>query len=229
MEERSRRASKAELEEDRFLEWVLQAGEYVRSRAQLFIGAAVALVAVIVIAHVVRGQRVEARSRASAMIFEANLAEQSGQLDQAVGIARQLIEEYPGTPAASHAVVLLANRYFTLGRYVDAQRLYQRYLDDHGDLPPLVYAARTGLAACLEAQGEIGAAARAYIGFADDHPGHPPSAMALMDGARCFRLLGEAAQERGALERVVRDYPETPVAQRARQQLELLPDGPWAR
>ena len=223
MEERSRRASKADLEEDRFLEWILQAGEYVRNRAQLFIGAAVALVAVIVIASVVRGQRVEARSRAAAMIFEANLAEQSGQLDQALGIARQLIEEYPGTPAASHAVVLLANRYFTLGRYVDARRMYQRYLDEHGDLPPLVFAARTGLAACLEAQGELGAAALAYIGFADEHPGHPPSAMALMDGARCFQLLGDPAQEKGVLERVVGEYPETPMAQRARERLEGLP------
>ena len=196
MEERSRRPTKAELEEDRFLEWVLQAGEYVKSRAQLFIGAAVAVVAVIVIANVVQGQRVEARSRASAMIFEANLAEQSGQLDRVLGIARQLIDEYPGTPAASHGIVLLANRYFTLGRYVDAQRLYQRYLDEDGDVPPLVFAARTGLAACLEAQGELGAAARAYVGFADDHPDHPPSAMALMDGARCFRLLGDAAGRR---------------------------------
>jgi len=223
MEERSRRPTKAELEEDRCLEWVLQAGEYVKSRAQLFIGAAVAVVAVVVIANVVKGQRVEARSRASAMIFEANLAEQSGQLDRVLGIAQQLIDEYPGTPAASHGIVLLANRYFTLGRYVDAQRLYQRYLDEDGDVPPLVFAARTGLAACLEAQGELAAAARAYVGFADDHPDHPPSAMALMDGARCFRLLGDAAGQRETLERVIREYPETPMAQRARGQRDLMP------
>lgn len=223
MEERNRRPTKAELEEDRFLEWVLQAGEYVKSRAQLFIGAAVAVVAVIVIANFLQGQRLEARSRAAEMIFEANLAEQTGQIDRVVGIAQQLIEEYAGTPAASHGIVMLANRYFTLGRYVDAQRLYQRYLDEHGDQPPLVFAARTGLAACLEAQGDLAAAARTFVDYADDHPDHPPSAIALMDGARCFRLLDDGERQREVLERVVREYGQTPVARRAREQLALLP------
>ena len=223
MEERSRRPSKAELEEDRFLEWVLQAGEYVKSRAQLFIGGAVAVVAVIVIANFVQGQRVEARSQASELIFEADLAEQSGQIDRVVGISRQLIEEYAGTPAAAHGMITLANRYFTLGRYVDARELYQRYLDEHGDQPPLVFAARTGLAACLEAQGDLAAAARAFVDYADDHPDHPPSAMALMDGARCYRLLDDASRQRQVLERVIREYGQTPVARRARQELALLP------
>ncbi len=223
MEERNRRPSKADLEEDRFLEWILQAVEYVKSRAQLFIGGAVAVVAVIVIASFLQGQRLEARSRAAAMIFEANLAEQSGQIDRVVGIAQQLIEEYAGTPAASHGIILLANRYFTLGRYVDAQRLYQRYLDEHGDQPPLVFAARTGLAACLEAQGDLAAAAQAFVAYADDHSDHPPSAIALMDAARCFRLLDDRARQREALERVIGEYSKTTVAQRAREQLALLP------
>ena len=223
MEERNRRPSKAELEEDRFLEWVLQAGEYVKGRAQLFIGGAVAVVAVIAIANFVQGQRLEARSQASAMIFEADLAEQSGQIDRVVAISRQLIEEYAGTPAAAQGMITLGNRYFTLGRYVDAQGLYQRYLDEHGDQPPLVFAARTGLAACLEAQGDLAAAARAFVDYADDHPDHPPSAMALMDGARCYRLLDDASRQREILERVVREYGKTPIAQRARQELALLP------
>ena len=46
MQERKQRVTKAELEEDEFLEWVLRAIEYLKQRSQLFIGGAVAIVAV---------------------------------------------------------------------------------------------------------------------------------------------------------------------------------------
>jgi TolA-binding protein len=222
MEERNRRPSKAELEEDQFLEWVLNAVNYVKARAQLFIGGGVALVAVVVMTNFVQGQRVEARSRAASLLFDASIADQSGQVERVLTLAQQLVDEYAGTPSAAHGMILLANRHFALGRYADAQRLYQRYLDEEGDLEPLVFAARTGLAGCLEAQGNLGAAAAAYVAYANDNPDHGPSSIALMDAARCYRLLGDSVQHRAALERVTREYSDTPVAQRAREQLSLL-------
>lgn len=222
MEERNRRPSKHDLEEDEFLEWVLKAADYVKSRAQLFIGGIVALVALVVIVNFVQGQKDEARERASALLFEATVAERSGQVDQAIRLAQQLVDDFGGTPAAGQGTVFLGNRFYTLGRYADAERLFRRYLDEYGDLAPLVFAARTGLAACREAQGDLAGAAQAYAAVADGSPGDPSSALALMDAARCWRMQGDAAQQRGALERVTREYASTPVAQRARQQLNLL-------
>ena len=43
-----------------------------------------------------------------------------------------------------------------------------------------------------------------------------------MDAARCYRLLGDALQQRQILERIQRDFPSSPVSQRARQELEML-------
>lgn len=223
MEEHRQRPAKAELEEDEFLEWVLNAAQFVRDRAQLFIGGAVAVVAVIAIATFVQGQREDARGRAAALLFEVTVADQSGQVDQALRLAQQLVDEYGGTPSAAQGTVMLANRYFALGRYGEAQRLYQRYLDDGGDLhPPLLYAALTGLAACQEAQGDLAGAAQAYTRYADDHPDEAPSALALIGAARCYALLGDASRQRSCLERITREYPTTPTAQRAREQLAML-------
>lgn len=219
MEERSQRPSKADLEEDEFLEWVLRAAQFVRDRAHLFIGGIVAAVAVVAIAAFVQHQREEARGRAAALLFQATVADQTGQIDNAIRLTQQLVEEYAGTPSAAQATILLANRYFAQGRYGEAQRLYQSYLDGGGDLPPMVYAARTGLAACQEAQGDLEGAARAYTSYADDHPNTAPSALALMSAARCYSLLGDGSRQRASLERIAREYPQTPVAQRAREQL----------
>lgn len=222
MQERNQRPTKAELEEDEFLTWVLNAGQYIKDRAQLFLGGVVAIVAVIVIASFLQTQQAEARQRASAMLFETTVTLGSGQVDQGVRLGQQLIDEYTDTPAAAQAMIVVANRYFLLGRYAEAEALYRQYLDIHGDLEPLVYAARTGLAACREARGDLQGAASDYVAYADENPEAPSSAMALMEAARCYRQLGDAGRSKEILERVLSDHGMTPVAQRAREQLNLM-------
>lgn len=222
MQERNQRATKADLEEDEFLEWVLRAIQYFKERAQLFIGGAVAIVAVFAIISFLQTQKEEARERASALLFEATIADRSGQTDQVIRLSQQLVNEYSGTPAAAQGVILLANRYFALGRYPDAERLYQQYLDTYGDLDALVYAARTGLAACREASGDLEGAARDYVRYAEEHAASPPAALALMHAARCYQQLRDNGRYRQTLERVTREHALTPVAQRAREQLAML-------
>jgi tetratricopeptide (TPR) repeat protein len=222
MNERTKRPSKAELEEDEFLEWVLRSIEYLKARAQLFIGGAVAIVAVIAIASFMQTQRAEARERAAALLFEATVADRAGQTEQVLTIGQQLVDTFAGTPAAAQGMVLLGNRFYALGRYADAERLYRQYLDAHGDGEALTYAAVTGLAACREAKGDLAGAASDYLAYADGHPSSPPSALALMQAARCYGQLGDAAKRREILERVTQQHSQTPVAQRAREQLGLM-------
>ncbi len=121
MQERNQRATKAELEEDEFLEWILRAIEYLKERSQLFIGGAVAIVAVIAIASFMQTQRAEARERAATLLFEATIADRSGQVDQVIRIGQQLVDDLAGTPAAAQGMILLGNRYFALGQGVAVQ------------------------------------------------------------------------------------------------------------
>ncbi|MDA0337344.1 MAG: tetratricopeptide repeat protein [bacterium] len=222
MQERNKRATKAELEEDEFLEWVLRSIEYLKTHAQLIVGGVVGIVAVIAIVSFMQTQRGEASERAAALLFEATIADRSGQVDQVIRIGQQLVDTYAGTSAAAQGMVLLGNRYFTLGRYADAERLYHQYLDAHGDLDALTYAAVTGLAACREAKGDLEGAARDYVAYADNHPVSPPSALALMQAARCYAQLGDVVRRRETLERVTQQHSATPVAQRAREQLGMM-------
>ena len=171
---------------------------------------------------VMQGFSAAATKKGHAPKFEATVADRSGQVDQVLRISQQLVDDFAGTPAGSQGMIVLGNRYFSLGRYADAQRLFRQYLDTHGDLDALVFAARTGLAACREAQGDLEGAARDYVQYADDNPVSPPSALALMQAARCYGQLGDAARRRETLERVTRQHPLTPVAQRAREQLTMM-------
>jgi len=214
--------TREELEEDQFLAWVLDAVEYVKERSQLFIGGVAAIVVAIMAITYVQASREEAKIEGSALLGRAAIADASGQFDEATRLHEQLAEEFGGTPAGAQGMVLLGNRYFAQARYADAQRLFEQYLREHGDVDVLVFAAWTGLAACLESQGETERAAEKYRGYADEYGGHLDAAISLADAARCYGVLGAAGDQRAALERIVNDYPKAPGAARAREELKML-------
>ncbi|MBT3344803.1 MAG: tetratricopeptide repeat protein [Gemmatimonadetes bacterium] len=211
-----------EEQEDPFLEWVLMALQYVRDRAQLFIGGAIAIVAALAITQFAQTQRETAREEAANLIFQMMLADGNGQLEQVIDTGEKLIDEYAGTPSAAHGIILLANRYYRVGRYDEAEKLYERYIAEYGESQALLFAARTGVAACHEATGDLEGAATGYVAYADAHPNDRASAIALMDAARCYRVLGDTQQQGAVLGRVTRDFPTSPAAQRARQELQML-------
>lgn len=210
-----------EEQEDPFLEWVLMALQYVKDRAQLFIGGAIAIVVALAISQFMQTQRETARDEAAQLVFEMMRAD-GNQLEQLFSAGEKLIDQYAGTPSAAHGMIMLANRYYRVGRYDEARQLYGRYLSEYGDAEALVYAAKTGLAACDEVAGDLQAAAAGYVAYADGHPQQRAAAMALMDAARCYRLLGNAQQQQAVLDRVTREFPTSPAAQRARQELQML-------
>ena len=150
------------------------------------------------------------------------LADGNGQLEQVIDTGEKLIDEYAGTPSAAHGIILLANRYYRVGRYDEAEKLYERYIAEYGESQALLFAARTGVAACHEATGDLEGAATGYVAYADAHPNDRASAIALMDAARCYRVLGDTQQQGAVLGRVTRDFPTSPAAQRARQELQML-------
>lgn len=216
------RPTKQELEEDQFLAWVLDAVEYVKERSQLFIGGVAALVVAILAISYVQTAREEARLEATALLGQAIMADESGRLEEVLRMCEELTTSFSGTPAAAQATVLLANRYFIQGRYSDAERLYQTYLDDYGDVAILEYAAWSGLAACYEAQGEVQRAADQFQSYADRRGETSQAALALLDAARCFAVSGDRDRARQALERIARDFSDTPVVSRARDELSML-------
>lgn len=216
------RPTKEELEEDKFLAWVLEAVDYVKERSQLFIGGVAAVVVVILAISYVQSARQDARQEAIALLGQAIMADEAGRFDEVLGTCEQLTTQYGGTPSAAQATVLLANRYFIQGRYGDAERLYQSYLDDYGDVEILAYAAWGGLAACYEAQGDMQRAAEQYYSYADAHADMDEAALSLVEAARCFAAAGDRVRARESLVRVTRDFSGTPVVSRAREELSML-------
>lgn len=218
----SKRISKEELREDEIAEWIMLAIEYVRERAQYFIGGVAGFILLIFLINLFISKQEEAKLRAAERLGDMVIAEAGGESGRALQLNEQLLEEFEGTPAASKGILLLANRYYRQGRYADAQGLYQRYLKEDAPLDVFELAAWNGLAACLAAQGQFQQAAQKYQAYADAHSSAQPAALALQQAARYYALADDTDSQKRVLERILKDFSRSPVAAKAREDLGML-------
>ena len=222
MSSERRKLSKSELREDEFVEWIMQAVEYVKERARLFVSGALAVVAIIVaINYFIESQEVD-RLQAAALLGDVLMVEQGGEPTEAIRLAEELVSSYAGTPAAAQGTVLLANLHYAQGRYAEARGYYQDYLDNYEPLDILAYAAQSGLGACLEAEGQLLAAAQHYEAYAAQQAGTIREAMARMEAARIYGLAGESDKQQALLEEVSRTFAQYPIAAQARAALAMF-------
>ena len=129
MSSERRKLSKSELREDEFVEWIMEAVEYVKERARLFVGGAVAVIAVIVAINYFIESKEADRLKAAALLGDVLMVEQGGEQTEAIRLAEELVSAYAGTPAAAQGTIILANLHYAQGRYVEARTYYQSYLD----------------------------------------------------------------------------------------------------
>ena len=222
MSSERRKLSKSELREDEFVEWIMQAVEYVKERAQLFVGGAVAVIVVIVAINYFIESEEANRLKAAALLGDVLMVEQGGEPTEAVRLAEELVSSYAGTPAAAQGVVLLANLHYAQGRYAEAREYYQRYLDNYEPLDVLAYAAQSGLGACLEAEGQLLAAAQHYEAYAAQQAGTIREAMARMEAARIYGAAGDSDKQQALLKEVSRTFAQYPIAAQARAALAMF-------
>jgi tetratricopeptide (TPR) repeat protein len=214
--------TKSELREDEFVEWIMQAADYVRARARIFVGAAGGAVALVLALNYFIDSQEQAKREAAALLGDMLMAEQTGQLSEAIRLGENLVQAFAGTPAAAQGVIALANHYYGQGRYAEARQLYEKYLSDYGEVEVLSQAAHNGLAACLEAQGQFAEAARAYEAAAQRQPGTVEAALAQMEAARCYALAGDRQRQKVLLEQISRDFAPYPIAARAREEMDMF-------
>lgn len=222
MASESQKLSKEELREDEFVDWIMEAVDYVKERSQVFIVGFLGLVVVILLFNQSMESRDAAKVEAVALLGDVLMAEQGGQISEAIRLGEQLATSYSGTPAAGQGLVLLANMHYTEGRIAEARSYYRDYLEEYEPIDVIAYAAESGLASCLEAEGQLLEAGRYYEAYADREADTISAALALMEAARVYGTAGDGKKQRELLEAVSRDFAQYPVALQARTSLGML-------
>jgi len=222
MANETQKLSKEELQEDEFVEGAVRFVEYVQENAQAFIAGLVGIVVVILGVNYFIKTQEQSQADAAALLGDMLIAEQAGQKEEAIRTGEQLQTAYAGTIASAQATVLLGNIQFNSGNYAEAERHFQSYLQNYDPVDVLSLAANNGLAACLEAQGQVEQAAQRYEEIAARHKGLASAGQAIMKAAWCYAQLGDRDKQRALLQSVIDEYARFPVAARARTEIEML-------
>jgi tetratricopeptide (TPR) repeat protein len=127
----------------------------------------------------------------------------------------QLQRELERNPENAQALLELANLYYDLSRFADAVPLYRRYLErDPGNAE-----VRIDYAYSLFASGQEDAGIAELYRVLERFPDHP---IALYNLGILYAQRGELERARQPLSELIRLHPSLPIAQRARQALQML-------
>jgi tetratricopeptide (TPR) repeat protein len=152
--------------------------------------------------------------QAAGKLAEANVMFWSGYYQQSLDRSRQVAQQFPNAPSGIEAHRLAGDDAYWLGDFKTASAEYRRYLD-RVKTGLLADAARRSLANALESDGQYKQAADGYellVGKFD----RESSAEFLYGAARCYRRLNQPAEALRRLQRLVDEFGETAVANRAR-------------
>ena len=222
MANETQKLTKEELQEDEFVEGAVRLVEYVQENAQNFIAGLVGIVVVIMGVNYFIQTQEQSQTEAAALLGDMLIAEQAGQKEEAIRTGEQLQTTFAGTVASAQATVLLGNLHFNSGNYAEAERHFQKYLANYEPVDVLTLAASNGLAACLEAQGQVEQAALRYEEIAARNKGLASAGQAMMKAAWCYKQLGDRTRQRALLQLVIDEYARFPIAIRARAEIEML-------
>lgn len=115
----------------------------------------------------------------------------------------KIASEHPGTDGAARALLVAGARFFSEGKYADAQAQFQKFLAQYGDSEFSGQAA-LGVAASLDAQGKSDEAIKAYKEIAERRSNDTVMPQAKLSLARLYVAKGNLTQARDAYEQLAR-------------------------
>lgn len=133
----------------------------------------------------------------------------------------QLANRYSGTLAAQRAQLQAATLYYGAGRYADAQALFQKFLASANG-SPLAPGARLGVAASLEAQGKLEAAATEYHSVTTIFPDAAEVIPAKFAQGRVMELQGKLTEASAYYQEVARSPLAGSMASEAAQRIAMI-------
>lgn len=154
---------------------------------------------------------------AAGKLAEANLLYWQGDYARSLTVARQVSEQYEGTPSGLDARRIAGDDAFWSGDFKAAVDEYRRYLEkDKGGV--MADAVRRSFAYALESTNQFDEAARTYDSLVGKFD-RESSAEFLSASARCYAALGKPDDAVKRLQRVIDEFAETSAAANARVRL----------
>jgi TolA-binding protein len=217
-----KRITKRQMKEDKLVSTTFRATEYIQKNKNTFTIALSAAVVVFIVAMLFKWSNDRKRNEAATLYSRADMEIAMGQTDQAIADLQTVVENYGGTPSAAMACLTLANDYYALKQYDNAQKYYEKVLSEYSKDNMLAASAAAGAATCLEMKGDRAAAAKMFMQAADLDPRDLWSPGYLLKAGNDFIQAGDKASAETAFDTIEKKYPNTSESTAARRSLAEL-------
>ncbi|HXF48724.1 MAG TPA: tetratricopeptide repeat protein [Verrucomicrobiae bacterium] len=201
-----KKLTRHELKEDPLVTGAFRAREYLAEYREKFLWGLAALALVILAGFWYFNSQREKNAQAETILTRANLELQTGQLPLAMQDLRLLVEKHSGTKAGKEAYYYLANAYFQIADYEQAEHYYGEFLKRSGKLPVITASAHAGLATCLELKGKNKEAAGHFDRAVEAAEGNSQTPDYLVGAIRTHAAIGDSARAREYFARLKKDF-----------------------
>jgi TolA-binding protein len=215
------RLTKKEMKQDRLVKLTIDLEKFYVDHQKLVLTVAVAVLVVIAGVILVRKSMESSRLEAAYKVTMAKASFGSGQLDNAAAAFQTLATSGSGVVAAE-SKYFLGRIAYEQGKYSQAVDEFNGYFKDFSGTDELNVGAYAGLGSSYEALEKYADAAQEYQKAADKYPKNPAAVELLMDAARVYQKLNQPEKAIPLLRKIRDSYPESSLAQQARQQLASL-------
>jgi tetratricopeptide (TPR) repeat protein len=150
-----------------------------------------------------------------------DFATDEARVEAALAKYKAVADAYPATDAGLFARYKEAAALVTLGRHAEAAAAYGRVSAAAGDRV-IGETARLGAAEAHARAGEFDQAIAAYQAAANRTDGPVPVEAVLMQLGRTYSRAGKPAEARETFNRIVEEFPSSPLTSEAQRELDLL-------
>ncbi len=203
-----KRLTKQKLKEDKFLVTVGKVSDWVDENQKFLYIGLFAILAVIVGSMYYTNSVKKSNNAASAELLKAMRAYERGDYQNSLALLNTLVETYSSTSSAKTGRFYLANTFYQLGDYTNAEQQFKKYASK-ADNDFFEAAALAGVAACLEQQQNYADAAEYYVKSAKLKTAQ--ASAFLLDAAKSYYQAGQVQMALNILSQLIEEYPDSPL------------------
>jgi TolA-binding protein len=200
--------SRQDLKEDKFQEFIEKViAAYYKDRQKFWIGAAVAVLAVIAVILMLQNRGPRMNPQAEIAFTQAVGVFSTGNMEQAEPAFKELAARFGRDFVGLKAHFYLGNIYFNSNKPAEAKQEFTTFYNRVKNDPLLSPASLLGMANCEEQQGNNAAAAALYEQVRKKYPKSPLAFDAAMAAGRCLRNAGTYDKAEALYNELLKDKP----------------------
>ncbi|MDP8237704.1 MAG: tetratricopeptide repeat protein [Candidatus Hatepunaea meridiana] len=217
-----KRLVRAKIREDKFINYTDSVQSFIEKNSRRLLYAILAIVVVFGIGTIVTVLNASKEKQAA---FEGLLARDAygrGSLDEALTHINILLEDYPRTKASAEGIMIKARVHEQRGEITEAIVEYRKVIDKHSDQDYLAFGAFYSLGSIYFGQGEYEEAANYFSEGASSFPENFNTPYSLLEAGKSYKETRNYQKARGALLRIITEYPKSRAVSKARTELEEI-------